>query len=377
MLRRREEGDEAMQRAAGEREAGYSPWRIVWVRFTRHRAAVAAGIVIVTLYATALLASFIAPYDPEYRTPFVLAPPQRVRFWTPTGFHLRPVVYGLKEQLDMQTFRRVYIEDPAQEYEIRLFVRGAPHRVLWFETDLHLFGVENGGYVFIAGTDKLGRDLFSRMLYGARVSLSIGLAGVLLSLVLGLFLGGVSGYFGGPVDLVVQRVIEVIRCFPTIPLWMALAAAIPTTWQQELRYLAMTVVLSVIGWTGIAREVRGRLLSLRNEDFILAAKLGGASDWRIIRRHLLPLVTSHIIATVTLSIPRMILSETSLSFLGLGLQPPTISWGVLLQAAQNVHSIALAPWLLLPALCVVVSVLAFNFLGDGLRDAVDPYASGK
>ena len=240
-------------------------------------------------------------------------------------------------------------------------------------TDIHLFGAGEGA-LYLMGTDVLGRDLFSRVVYGARISLSIGLVGVTLSLMLGIVLGGISGYFGGKTDTLIQRLIEIIQSFPSIPLWMALAAALPTNWSTVQVYFGITVILSIIGWTDLARVVRGRFLSLREEDFVLAAKLSGASEARIIRKHLLPNFMSHIIASVTLSIPGMILAETSLSFLGIGLTPPAISWGVLLQAAQNVNSLVVAPWLLLPGVMVVVTVLAFNFLGDGLRDAADPYS---
>ena len=362
--------------SAEERVFVASQWRLMWWKFLRHRAAVVAGVVVILLYMCALFGDFIIPFDPHLRTGKPFAPPQLPKFVDEDGFSLRPFVYGMKSQLDMKTFQRTYVLDKSQKYPIYFFVRGHEYKLLGlFKTDLHLFGTEDGGALFLMGTDQLGRDLFSRIIYGARVSLSIGLVGVFLSLLIGIIMGGISGYFGGTVDLVVQRMIEIIRAFPPIPLWMTLAAALPADWSPLLVYFGITIILSFIGWTNLARVVRGRFLSLRSEDFVMAAKLSGASEARIIGRHLLPSFLSHIIASVTLSIPNMILSETSLSFLGVGLRPPVISWGVLLQDAQNIHSVALAPWLMFPALFVVLAVLAFNFVGDGLRDAADPYST--
>jgi peptide/nickel transport system permease protein len=285
-------------------------------------------------------------------------------------------VYGLKGGRDPETLRMVFEPDLTERLPIRFFVRGDPYK-LWgvFESDLHLFGLEdNEQTMFLLGADKLGRDALSRLLAGTRISTTIGLVGVLMSFVLGILIGGISGYYGGIVDTIIQRTIEFIRSMPTIPLWLALSAAVPKDWNPIQVYFAITVILSLIGWTGLARVVRGRFLSLREEDFVMAARLAGSKELRIIVRHMVPSFTSHIIASITLSVPGMILSETSLSFLGLGMRPPAISWGVLLQEAQNLASVALAPWLLVPGLAVVLAVLAFNFLGDGVRDAADPYS---
>ena len=361
----------------GETEAyAASQWQLMWWKFRKHRMAMAAGLVIVALYVVAVFCEFLAPYTLNHRqVAYAFAPPQRLNFVSDEGVHLRPFVYGFKGVRHPETLRKFYIEDREQRYAIRLFVRGAPYR-FWglFETDVHLFGVDDGGTLFLLGTDHLGRDLLSRIIYGSRISLTIGLVGVTLSFVFGLVIGVVSGYYGGWIDNLIQRGIEILRSFPSIPLWMALAAALPSSWSPLQIYMGITVVLSFIGWTGLARQVRGKILSLREEDFATAALIVGASRWRIMTRHLLPSFMSHIIVSLTLAVPGMILGETSLSFLGLGLRPPVTSWGVLLKEAQNVQAVAFQPWLLTPVIFVIITVLAFNFVGDGLRDAADPYS---
>ena len=352
-----------------------SQWQLMWWKFRKHQLAIAGGLVVVVLYLLALFCEFFAPYDlHERRIGYVFAPPQRIHFFDGQRLHFRPFVYGFVQTKDPETLREIYTEDKERKYSIRLFTHGAQYE-LWgrFEADLHLFGVEEGGTLFLLGTDRMGRDVLSRILYGSRISLSIGLIGVSLSLVMGLILGGISGYYGGIIDTILQRVIELLRSFPAIPLWMALSAALPPHWPALRVYFGITLILSLIGWTGLARVVRGKILSLREEDFTVAAQLAGAGEMRIITRHLLPSFMSHIIVSITLAIPSMILSETALSFLGLGLRPPITSWGVLLQEAQNARTVALHPWLLLPALFIILTVLSFNFIGDGLRDAADPY----
>jgi peptide/nickel transport system permease protein len=356
-----------------------SQWRLMWWRFQQHKVALISVAVLIVAYLIAIFAEIAAPHDPNrFSARWVLAPPMRVHFVDPVGrFQLQPFVYGLQSERDPETLAMVVVPDESLVYPIKLFAKGDPYK-LWglFEWDRHLFGIETDDdqMFFLLGADDLGRDMLSRIVYGSRVSLSIGLVGVGLSLVLGIILGGISGYFGGVIDVIIQRVIEFLRSLPAIPLWLTLAAALPPSWSSMRIYFGITVILSLIGWTGLARVVRGRFLALREEDFIMAARLSNATRMRIILRHMVPSFTSHLIDHLTLAVPAMILSETALSFLGLGLQPPIVSWGVLLQGAQNLRSVVLAPWLLLPGLFVVIVVLAFNFAGDGLRDAADPYA---
>ena len=353
-----------------------SQWQLMWRKFRRHRMAIVGGGTIALMYLAAAFAGFLSPHDPHDRLPKLQNHgPQAVRFIDSDGrFHVRPFVYGISSEQDPETWEPIYVEDTEQRYPIRFLVRSWRYE-FWglFKTDLHLFGVEEPGALLLLGTDSLGRDLFSRNLQAARLSLSVGLIGVLLSFVLGCIFGGLAGFYGGTVDNVLQRMIEFLIAIPKIPLWLALAAALPNDWSIIRVYFGITVLLSLVGWTGLARVVRGKLLQLREEDFTMAATVAGATDWAVIVRHLLPNFISYLIVNITLAIPGMILGETALSFLGVGLRPPAISWGVLLQDAQNVRTIALHPWLLLPAVFVVVTVLAFNFVGDGLRDAADPY----
>ena len=354
-----------------------SQWQLMWWRFRKHKLALGSAVIIIFLYILALFCEFLAPYDPHTRdVKYVHAPPQAIHFVGEDGFQLRPFVYDFKSERDPETYRMMFEVDKTKQYPIHFLVRGDPYK-LWglFETDVHLFGLkEEGQTVYLLGADRMGRDMLSRVFYGARISLSIGLIGVALSFTLGILIGGLSGYYGGAIDLVVQRVIEFIRSIPTIPLWMALGAALPDDWSPIKIYFSISIILSSIGWATLARVVRGKFISLREEDFVLAARLVGSSELRIITKHLVPSFLSYLIARVTVSIPWMILSETSLSFLGLGLRPPAISWGVLLQEAQNIRSVALAPWLLSPGFFVVIAILCFNFVGDGMRDAADPYA---
>ncbi len=360
-----------------ERDLKYytaSQWQLVWWRFRRHRTGLIGGLVLLLLALLGLFADFFAPYAGTTRNrDYIYGPPQLIRFWDEKGFSFRPFVFGLKTERDPVTLRKIAKIDPATRRYIEFFVRGDTYKLLGLiETDIHLFGVD-AGKVHLFGTDDLGRDLFSRTLYATGTSLSIGVLGVLVSFVLALLIGGIAGYFGGWIDYSIQRVTEIVRVVPVIPLYMGLAAAFPKNWSNIQVYFAMTIVLGLVGWPTLARRIRGHLLSQRNEDYVLAAKLSGSSASRIIARHLLPSFTSYIIVDLVITFPYTLLSETALSFIGLGLRPPTISWGILLQDAQNIRAIEQAPWLFIPAAFVVIAVLAFTILGDGLRDAADPY----
>ena len=351
-----------------------SQLRLMWWKFKRHKVALASGIFLAALYVMILFCEFLAPYNLHTRNvDFIYAPPQRVHFFHEGSF-VGPFVYGRTMTLDLETLKRNYADNPADIEPIRFFCRGDSYH-FWglFESNLHLVCPAEGGQLFLLGTDRLGRDVLSRIIYGARISLTIGLLGITVSFVLGIVIGGLAGYHGGVFDLVVQRVIEVLQSIPSIPLWLSLAAIMPATWSPILIYLGITVILGLLDWTGLARAVRSKLLALREEDYVLAAQLMGARGSRIIARHLVPGFMSHLIATATISIPGMILGETALSFLGLGLRPPITSWGILLTEAKSVSVIAFYPWLLFPTIPVILVILAFNFLGDGLRDAADPY----
>ncbi len=364
---------------AGEQVYVAPPWKLMWWRFRKHKMALICAGVLIVFYFVALFCEFVSPYDPDGALlQFKQVPPTAIHIRDTAGQFQFPFVYQHKRAMDPQTLKITYVEDTSARYPIEFFVHGFKYKLLGlWPTDLHLYGVPSGKDqqgVFMLGTDRLGRDMFSRVCYGARLSLSMGMVSVFLSLAFGVVLGGISGYFGGKVDIVIQRVIEFIRTIPTIPLYMTLSAALPVNWPVERVYFGITMILALVGWTFLARVVRGRFLAMREEDFVLAARLNGSSEMRIILRHMLPSFLSYIIAALTLNIPNMILAETGLSFIGLGLRAPAISWGVLLQEATNISSLMLSPWVLAPGFAVVISVLAFNFLGDGLRDAADPYA---
>ena len=368
--------DVEAERAAADRISMATQWQLMWWRFRKHRLAMVAAVLVAIMYTTVVFADFYAYADPNQSdAQLSLLSPQPIH-WLDEG-SFRPHVYGLTGKRDPKTFKRVYLPDPNNKVYLQLFVPGYEYKFLGvIPTDLHLLGVKDGkadDSVFLMGTDLQGRDIFSRLMRATRTSLTIGLVGVALSLFLGVLLGGISGLYGGWLDSIIQRVIEVVRSIPTIPLWMALAAGMPSEWPITRIYFFITLIIALIGWTTMARVVRGRFLSLRQEDFVTAAELAGASQMRIIFRHMVPSFLSHIIAATTLSLPAMIIAETSLSFLGLGLRAPAVSWGVLLQQASNIQAVAITPWLLYPAIPVIVAVLAFNFLGDGLRDAADPY----
>ena len=349
-------------------------WKLVWWRFKKHRLAPIAGGIVIFITIIALLPGFFSTQPPqESETKGSFAPPQGIHFWDGGPALFADAVVGARNP---RSLRMEWKIDADRKIPLRLLGKGYEYKALWlFTTNRHLIAPADpqGPAVHLLGTDRLGRDQWSRLMHGTQVSLSIGLVAVALSTVLGIVLGGISGYFGGLADMVIQRFVELLQSIPPIPIWLALTAAMPRSWSVGQTYLAITAILALIGWTTLAREVRGRFLSLREEDFVVAAKLSGCSQLRIVFRHMVPTMTSHIIAAVTLAIPVMIINETFLSFLGLGLRPPAISWGVLLQEAQNLQSIALAPWLLLPGLAVIITVLALNILGDGLRDAADPY----
>ncbi len=352
-----------------------SQWQLMWRKFRKHRLAVVSAVLLIALYFVAATYEFWQPYNTQTQFQDILnAPPTTIHLFDTEGNLRGPFVYGMSNELNMQTFTREYVDDTEQIYPLRFFVRGQPYR-FWnlFESDLHFFGVEGDGKIFLVGTDSLGRDLFSRILAGSRVSLSIGLVGVFISFILGCVLGGISGYFGGVVDIIIQRIIEFLVSLPTTPLWLALSAAVPARWPPVQIYFAVTLILSIFGWAGLARVVRGKLLELREHDYVTASTLAGATHSHIIFRHLLPGFISYLIVHLTLAIPGMILAETALSFLGLGIRPPAVSWGTLMQDAQNVRSIAIQPWMLTPGMFVIAVVLMFNFIGDGLRDAADPY----
>ncbi|MCZ6883079.1 MAG: ABC transporter permease [Gammaproteobacteria bacterium] len=366
----------SIEQLTPEQEKYYlaSQWKLMWWKLKRHRLAVICGIILALNYGSVLFSEIIAPYNLHTRNiDYIYSPPQSVHLFH-KGKFIGPFVYGRDYELDMDLLKRNYPERKDDVQPLRFFCSGDSYQ-FWgmFEGNFHLVCPPDNGTFFLLGTDRLGRDVLSRITYGARISLTIGIIGIAISFTFGIILGGLAGYYGGWVDAIVQRAIEVIRSFPELPLWMALSAVLPVNWSPILIFFGITVILAMLDWTGLARAVRSKLLSLREEDFCTAAELMGARPSRIIGRHLLPGFMSHLIASATLSIPAMILGETALSFLGLGLRPPVTSWGVLLNEAQNINVVALYPWLMFPVVPVILIILAFNFFGDGLRDAADPY----
>ena len=353
-----------------------SQWQLMRMKFFRNKLAVVGLVVIILMYLAILFAEFLSPYDFSQRNvPYKFAPPAKVYFTDENGLS-RPYIYSRTQELDLEEGRIIWTEDTSRKYYVRFFVRTYEYKLLGiFTTDLHLFGVDEGGYLTLLGADLLGRDLFSRMLQGGRVSLTAGFLGVLISLIIGAVMGALSGYLSGTTDLVIQRIIEFMNSFPRVPIWLAISAALPPSWSSVQIYIGVVTVLGLVGWGGLARAVRAKILAYRKNDYVLAAEASGANAPWIMFQHLLPNVTSHLIVSATLAVPGMILGESTLSFLGVGIQPPMTSWGVLLQDAQNIQSVALRPWLLLPGLAIFIAVLAFNFLGDGLRDAADPYSN--
>jgi peptide/nickel transport system permease protein len=359
---------------SGESYYVATQWQLIVRKFKKHRLAMAGFCILVVLYFTAIFCEFFAPWDMAKRdTNFILAPPSKMHLFD-RGKFVGPFVYGLTFKEDPRTWQKIYVENKDEIHRLGLFVKGDPYKLLGFiKADRHFFGARDQAPYFVFGTDQSGRDLFSRVMSGLRVSLTVGLVGVFFTFMLGCVFGGIAGYYGGVPDLVISRLVEFLQSMPSIPLWMALAAALPKEWSTMHIYFMITIILSVMGWTGLARIVRGKLLQMRDEDYVTAARLSGAKDSYLIRRHLLPGFMSYLIVNITLAVPQMILGETSLSFLGIGLRPPVVSLGVLLKDAQNINAIALSPWFMIPGAFIIVIVLAFNFLGDGLRDAADPY----
>jgi peptide/nickel transport system permease protein len=350
-----------------------SQWKLMRIKFADHKLAMLGLVILAVFYIAALFAPMVAPYDPWEDTSSIYAPPTKIHF-VRDGRLVRPYIHETEIRVNPESFDRSFRDDRTKIHPIRFLVGGFEYRWLGIiKGRIHLFGAAAPARVHLLGTDMMGRDCFSRSIWGTQISLTVGMLGVLITFVLGCLIGGLAGYYGGPVDMVLQRFMELVTCIPTIPMWMALSATIPSAWSNVKVYFAITIILALRSWTGLSRQVRSKLLQLREEDFVLAAKVAGTSDWKIILTHLLPGFMSYLIVSLTLEIPKMILGETTLSFLSLGLRPPTVSWGVLLQDAQNLAAVSAYPWLMFPALMVILAVLAFNFVGDGLRDAADPY----
>ena len=349
-------------------------WLLVWRKFRQHRLGLISGIFLLVSYLLLPFAGFIAPYTPNERNAdHLYAPPEIIR-WVHEGEFIGPFVYPRVAKADLANYRWRYDIDQSRPMPLQFFCEGGAYRLAGVvKTNLHLFCAPEGATVFLLGSDRLGRDVFSRILYGAQLSLTVGLIGISVSFILGIGFGSIAGYFGGKIDWFIQRMIEILRSLPELPLWLALSAAVPSNWGPVAVFFIISVILGILDWPGLARAVRAKFLSLREEEYVRAAEMMGASSGRVIRRHLLPNFVSHLIASATLSIPAMILGETALSFLGLGLRAPAVSWGVMLNDAQNLASIEIYPWTAIPMLPIIIVVLAFNFLGDGLRDSLDPY----
>lgn len=350
-------------------------WLLIWRKFRKHRLGLISGIFLLFSYLMLPFAGFIAPYGPNERNAdYLYAPPQGIHLFHEGAF-LGPFIYPITAEANLQTFQWEFVQDTTQPLPLSFFCEGSPYRIAGLiPSDTHLFCAPEGATLFIWGSDRLGRDVFSRIFYGAQLSLTVGLIGITVSFLLGISFGSIAGYFGGRTDWIINRVIEILRSLPELPLWLALSAAVPSNWGPVAVFFIISLILGVLDWPGLARAVRSKFLSLREEEYVRAAEMMGASSGRVIRKHLLPNFMSHLIASATLSIPAMILGETALSFLGLGLRAPAVSWGVMLNDAQNLASIEIYPWTAIPMLPIVVVVLAFNFLGDGLRDSLDPYS---
>jgi len=365
----------ALEPQETEHHEGY--FELVWRKFRKSKPAIIGAVMVVLLAVLSLFSDFFSPTDPmELNLQGSFTPPQRIHFVDEAGtWHLRPFTYLQYVDLDLETFAPIWSEDRSQTYDLKFFVRGWEYKLLGLiPMDLHLYGVEEGGTVYILGTDKFGRDVWGRACRAGRISLSMALFGTLISIAAGSVLGVVSGYYGGWIDNLLQRFVEMVRSFPQLPLWMALSAIIPPTWDSLSIFVMMSIIFALLSWTTLAREVRGKVMAFRETDFILAAKEMGASDARIIFVHLYPNCLSHIIVVLTMSIPSIIMAEAFLSFLGIGIQEPWVSWGLMMHSAQNLETLGGHPWIMIPVVFIVVAVLGFNFLGDGLRDAADPYA---